>query len=133
MPLYHLSNSQKKDLLINGVGVKLALPIPVNSDPEDRAAGVLDWAKAQIPEEFRQYATSAHCTLLPVALRTTGGRANLTEVIGNIVDDPEGGAYTIAVDCCVVTFSPRDARRGSRGIQWPVNVVHNGSLLIPKE
>ncbi|NBW12258.1 MAG: hypothetical protein EBR82_29930 [Caulobacteraceae bacterium] len=134
MPLYHLSNAQRKALLVNGQPIILALPIPASSDPEERG-DLLAWARAQLPQDVRMLARQAHCDLVTVAPKLSGGRANLTEVLGDILTGyVPADVYTIAIDACLVTLRPQSERRGtSPRPQWPLNVIHGGKPLIDRD
>lgn len=110
---FRLSNAQRKDLLIRGVPLAVALPTPVH-DPDDW----LEWARRAFCEEGI-YVTDVRVDTISVAPPSGGG---LTGVIGRIVHDQDANAdvLTWGVEVLICDLDPPTKPRESRNwLQWP--------------
>lgn len=122
---YRLSNRQRKELLVRGQQITIA--IPANADDEDAVA----FAKSSLPED-ELCVSDAEWDEIAVLL-TTGATDGLTGVIGEIKTNQSGvGKLTIYVMVCVVTLTPPSRPRGKiGGIHWPGSAIVDG-VEIPQ-
>lgn len=140
MPIYQLSNDQKKELLIKGRSVQIALPTP-HDEPED----LLEWARSVLPRDLQPLVRSAELELVEVRPNLGSRRNNLTELLGEIVSDlpdedddeeddrPRPEELTLWVDVCVITLAgnvPRDPDGQPLPVQWPLDVQMGRKLLL---
>lgn len=131
MPLYQLSNAQRKELLVRATPVFLALPAPPR-DPRDP----IDWARSVLPSDVRHLVHTADQESVEVAPKPTGPRNTLTDVLGAIVGPkPPASLYTVWIDCIVVCLLPPgdEARHKGGPVQWPVNVIIDGKPLLQQK
>lgn len=117
-----LSNSQRKELLVRGVELTLALPAPPwEVDP-------LTYARESLPAQFSELVTSAEEIDIVVRVPDRGETTHdslLKDRIGSIVpenkiDNAEG--LLISVVVIAVTLTPRGNRHKQKGIQWPLRL-----------
>lgn len=120
--LYHLSNRQRKELLVRGAELSLALPVPLHpvDDP-------LDWARSVLPTDLRDLAVSADEEEVFVNPDCPPG--GLAGLIGALVPEPDGATYVITVAVIVVTLQPATCRRRGSKIQWPAEVLFRGRTI----
>ena len=128
MPIYQLSNAQRKDLLVRGTPVAIVLPAGPE-DPQD----LIDWARSVLPADVRHLVHDARNEVIEVCPKPTGPRATLTDLLGAIVNEPPPADwFTIWIDCVLVQLQPpgnQSRHKGGRP-QWPVNVVIGGKPLL---
>lgn len=120
--IYHLSNRQRKELLVRGVRLRIALPVPPH-DVDDP----LDWARSVLASDVRDLAVQAdECELAVAAIRSPGD--TLTSHLGAIVseDDDRLIQYVAAI---VVTLEPANPRHDAHSVQWPASVDYRGERL----
>lgn len=115
MLTYHLSNAQRKELLVRGTPLAIALPTPID-DPPDWLA----WARAALGDEG-QY-VSRRPEIISMAVGPRKSDAGLTSVIGGFVDaltEP----FCWLVEVAIVELDPPTAPRHKRAkVQWPGSV-----------
>lgn len=113
--IYHLSNAQRKELLVRGTPLAIAIPVPMD-DPPDWLA----WAQAGLGDLGRYVSRAPEIMSLPVGpLRSDSG---LTSVIGGFVEASPDSLYWI-VEVAVVELDPPDKSRHKRSkVQWPGSV-----------
>jgi hypothetical protein len=118
---YYLSSRQKKDLLIRGRPILIALPRPPQLN-----GPAIDWAKIAIEPDIRELVVSAEPNILRVS--PVGRReGDLTALIGQLA---HGDWWSVGVEAILVSISPRRPRGPSLATQWPAYCVHNG-VRIP--
>jgi hypothetical protein len=125
-PIYHLSNAQQKELLVRGRALLIALPCPPIEldDP-------LDWARLVLPSDLRDDVVSAEEQEIRAEPKATGGRANLTDLLGAIPGPDAKPAWTVAIVCIVARLEHGQARSGTPlGPQWPANVSFAGREML---
>jgi len=121
---YLLSERQKKALFDRGETIELALPHPPVEDRD-----WLGWARSALPRDVRRLVRSAEPATVLIRPHLSGGRDNLTMLIGQIVDNADG-KFCYEVNIIAVTLAP-DAPRGRQlPLQWPVNAVVGGEPLL---
>ncbi|MBV8780182.1 MAG: hypothetical protein JO353_02185 [Phycisphaerae bacterium] len=118
---YHLSSRQRKELLVRGRPIHLALPAPPTTidDP-------VDWAKTVLPGDLRTLVRSAR----KVQLRVQSGSSSaegLAGLIGEIA--PEGQRFTIGVAAIDVELEPEKPRGAPLQLQWPKEVDFFGRRI----
>lgn len=120
--VYLLSNRQRKDLLVRGAPIELALPAPPIKidDP-------VNWARTMLPQDVRQYVTEARLDLVRVALGNRSD-AGLTSIIGEIVERID--RLTIGVSVVRVLLTPAARRHPAVGLQWPADALLDGRSLL---
>jgi hypothetical protein len=121
---YHLSNGQKKDLLLQGRRVTIALPVPPHEidDP-------IDWARSVLDEDIAERVTHAvedevWCLAPSVTNRSD---ATLSSHWGRVVIDPDR-KLCLRVVAVVVTLTPRNCRGTRPGISWPSHLTFLGEV-----
>lgn len=118
---YELSDRQRKEILVRGSQLRIALPVPPY-DLEDP----LVWARDVLPADIRQLAISAEEAEIAVkAMRTTTAVPTLTSHLGEIVED-DTHMYCQTVVVVVVTLRPQHCRRDFPRVQWPLRVHYHG-------
>jgi hypothetical protein len=137
MPIYQLSNEQKKELLIKGRSVQIALPTP-HEEPED----LVEWARSVLPRDLQPLVRTAELELVEVRPNLGTRRNTLTELLGEIISDipededddrPQPEELTIWMDVCVITLAgnvPRDPDGQPLPPQWPLDVQLGRKLLL---
>ena len=123
---YHLSNSQRKELLLRGQQIELALPVPPHRTPDPLA-----WARSVLPRDIAPLATAARVEALWVAAIRSPA-PNLTGHLGRIVPDPIG-TLCQRVQAVIVTLTPADHRGTREGLSWPLEVRFGDDLLPWRE
>lgn len=124
---YTLSNGQRKELMVRGRPVMIALPAPPIEvdDP-------IDWAKSMLPADLRQCVVSAE--LREVRVDPTGSRENpptvLPHIMGSIVTDDHRGWTVCHVAVVVRLEHSRPTRGTATKLQWPAGVTVDGRPLI---
>lgn len=126
MTRYRLSNRQRKELLVRGAELRIALPAP----PED--ADALAWSREVLPRDVAHMIVSADETELLVEPTIQVRRPEtLTELLGAIVPETQARAWGVCVAAIVVTLRPADCRHPGRPEpQWPQDVIVEGRLLL---
>ena len=121
---YHLSNGQKKDLLLQGRRVTIALPVPLHEidDP-------IDWAHSVLDEDAAERVTHAiedevWCLAPAVTNRSD---FTLSAHWGSITREPDGN-LCLRVVVVVVTLTPRNCRGVRPGISWPSHLTFLGDV-----
>lgn len=114
---YHLSNAQRKELLVRAVPLAIAIPAPMD-DPDDWLA----WAQESLGDEGQYVHRIPEVCTLPVGpLKSDAG---LTSVIGGFVSPAEGFYWRVEV--AIVELDPPCTPRGKRvRVQWPGSVQDN--------
>jgi len=110
---FRLSNAQRKDLLIRGTPLAVALPVPV-TDPDDW----FEWARKSLCEEGI-YVAGVDVQTITVAPPSGAG---LTGIIGRIVHDDAANAdvLTWGVEVLVCDLDPpTKPRQPRKRLQWP--------------
>jgi hypothetical protein len=117
---FRLSTAQRKDLLIRGIPLRIALPAPADDPPD-----WFPWAKRALGEEGI-YLRNVVVESILVAPPSGGG---LTGVIGRIVHDEDSNAenltWLIEVVLCDLN-PPTKPRHRRKRPQWPQSAEHNG-------
>lgn len=120
--IFRLSNTQKKQLLIRGGPLQIAIPTP-EFDPEN---GWLPWARRAFIEDGK-YITGVlidHVTVTP-----TGDRG-LAGLMGAIVHDPASADESLLmwrIEVALLNFDPPNKPRQPRQrVQWPASAEHDG-------
>lgn len=121
---YHLSNGQKKDLILQGRRVTIALPVPPHEidDP-------IEWARSVLDEDAAECVTLAvedelWCLAPSVTNRSD---ATLSAHWGQIVTEPDR-KLCIRVVVVLVTLTPRNCRGTRPGISWPSHLTFLGEV-----
>lgn len=121
---YHLSNGQKKELLIRGRRLRIALPVPPHEvdDP-------LDWVRSVLDETIAERVTHAvedevWCLAPSVTNRSD---STLSAHWGQIVSEPDR-KLCLRVVAVVVTLTPRNCRGTRPGISWPSHLTFLGEV-----
>lgn len=123
---YLLSNRQRKELMVRGRRLDLAIPSPLHKVPD-----LVEWAKAVLPTDVHQYVRSAERQAIVVTPRIDGTHETLTDVLGAIVvADGSPRRFTAQVIAVVVELSPDNARHSPIDLQWPIDVVIDGRRLL---
>lgn len=118
--IYRLSNGQKKQLLIRGGPLTIAVPAPA-----DIPASWIEWARHSFIDEGK-YITGVRIDHIVV---TTPAGDGLAGVIGAIVHaaDPDPSRLTWAIEVAILHFDPPNAPRHARTqIQWPAMAECDG-------
>jgi len=123
---YTLSNRQRKELLVRGTVLRIALPAPLEHDvdPDVFARSVLG--------EIAEYVSNAVEDEIVVSPRILPHKT-ITDVLGSIVDPKTigPGKWTICLPVIVVELSARRARHTGQILpQWPAGVRVDGRDVI---
>lgn len=122
---YRLSNRQRKELLVRGRPITIALPIAQGvSDPRALAQRLLPEIDGAAGEMIR----SAEVVTVYVAPRQHGTESGLAGVLGTIVDEP-GHGWCVTHEVLAVDLSPRRPRGKPLPMQWPGEVLVDGEPL----
>ena len=124
---YVLSNGQRKELLVRGRPVLIALPAPP-IDVEDP----IDWARSMLPADLRGDVVSAEeCEVRATPLRgRTHPPTTLTHLLGDIVD-VERTIWTACHQVVLVRLEHGKPRGPATSPMWPANVHVDGVPLLP--
>lgn len=126
--IYLLSNRQRKDLLVRGTELQIALPVPPHEidDPTD-------WAKSVIPSDLRDMVFgSAEETEVYVRALKKDLRDDLTSHFGEIYEEPDADSLMLTIVAVVITLRPPNCRHKFDKIQWPGKVDYRGEELPVK-
>lgn len=118
---YHLSNHQRREILVRGTELRIALPAPPKMP-----GGAKEWAKSVLESDIAGLVTVAEETELWVNPNSLVD--GLTGLIGEITE-PSPTAFVICVVAIVVTLTPTNKRRQSTKPRWPVSVEFFGKQL----
>lgn len=122
--MYHLSNRQRKELLVRGTQLRLALPVPPHAVDDPR-----DWAASVLTTDVRDMVTEAEETELTVSAIRRTANDQLVSHLGEILD-PDCGQYLLTVVVILVTLRPPNCRHTSLAPpQWPMQVEFRGDIL----
>ena len=113
---YHLSNGQRKELLLRGTPLAIAIPAP----PED-PPNWLEWARNVIVEDGQHVVSAEPCT---VTVSRSGIEGDgLTGFIGTIHEGTPD-FFCWGVDAVVCHLDPPgSSRRDRKRVQWPATAV----------
>lgn len=125
MITYRLSNRQRKELRIRGVGLVIAIPEPWDGDEDDALA----FARAALPEDSEEIA-SAEWDDIPVEL--PAGGPGLAGVLGAILPPDPPPCLHLVVRVALVRLRARNERHCHSAPQWP-GVAISGEMRWPKE
>lgn len=126
MPLYLLSNGQRKELMVRGRRLDLALPMPPFN-----VTDLAEWARSVLPEDVRQYVRGARQRTLYAAPRVGAKHQCLTDVLGVIIHDrPSSDVWVIQVLAVIVELAPQNTRHTPIAAQWPLDVIIDGHRLV---
>ncbi len=117
---YHLSNRQRKDLLIRGTGLTIAIPQPWDLSDDDDPA---EFARRSLPED-RDAVESAGWT--DIAVSMPAGGAGLAGVFGAILSPSREIPVTtlhLVIRVALARLEARDERRRHATQQWPGRVT----------
>lgn len=122
---YHLSNGQKKDLILQGRRVTIALPVPPHEidDP-------IDWARSVLDEDIAECVTAAAedevwCLAPSVSSQSN---ATLSAHWGQVATHPDGRLCLRVVVVLVTLTPPRNCRGTRPGISWPSHLTFLGEV-----
>lgn len=122
---YRLSNRQRKDLLLRGRPLAIALPIA------EEVRDTLAVARRLLPEIDGDIgALISHIDLATICVAPISGRdgEGLTALLGRIVDEPRHH-WCITHEVLIVEISPRRPRGTMLPLQWPGAVLRDGEPL----
>ena len=123
MPLYSLSNRQRKEYLDRGTPLLLAIPAPAAppDDPLAWARSVLDLPAADVSLAHEE----AEDEVTVTAPSHRGPRTSVASTLGAIQDDPLDD-WTIQIPVVVVKVSRGSGRHKPGRLQWPAGVTSDG-------
>lgn len=124
--IYVLSNRAKKELLIRGAPILLALPAPpvLVDDP-------LDWAKSVLPADLRADAVEAVEQEVFVQPRRSGEAATLTALLGDIPGPGAKDKWGYWIAAVVVRLQHGEPRQKiPESPQWPADVLIDGVPMM---
>lgn len=124
--VYRLSNGQRKELLVRGRQLRIALPVPPVEPPIPLA-----WARSVLTADIASLAIEARVGWLWVQMLRPREPKGLGGHLGVIVDDPLG-TLCQCVRVVLVTLRPDHCRHTKHAIQWPGSVVFLGAVY-PEE
>lgn len=113
MLTYTLSNRQRKELLVRGRPLQIAIPLgPDDVDP-------IGWARASLPED-EEWIESAECAEI---IACASGTSGLNGMLGEIQDDYATALRKrlppMCISVVIATLVPPSIRNGTMQIQWP--------------
>ena len=114
MITYHLSNTQRKELLDRGSPLLLALPVPL-----DRPADLVAWARSVLELDVAPLVAEAQRRSIWVAIFSGRDRETLTGQFGRILHDNPQGTFTLRVEVIAATIKPDKPRNPTRPLSWP--------------
>lgn len=119
-PAYHLSNRQRKELMVRGAELRIAIPAPMDQDYDELAFARAALAVQDIRDDWIVAAEEETLAISP-----TGSGEGLDELLGGFTDDP--AIYSVPTVCVVATLCISDRpRHRDEKIQWPAAVVCGG-------
>lgn len=122
--IYHLSNNQRKELLIRSTPIEVFVPTP-ETVPDD----CLAWARGVFGDDG-QYISSVDRF---DAMVTRGSGGGLDAFIGSIVHDQKASLFCWCVDVVSVCFDPpAKPRRNRKRMQWPGFVLLDDGTRVPE-
>lgn len=126
MPTYLLSNKQRKELMVRGRRLDLALPLP-----QHPVADLVEWAQSVLPQDLRQYVRSARRATVMAAPKIGASQDTLTDVLGTIVHEkPPAWWWVTQILAVVVELAPEHTRHTAIDLQWPLDVVIDDRRLL---
>jgi len=125
--IYRLSNNQRKELLVRGTPLAIAIPAPF-SDPEDWLA----WAKQSLGDEGQYVHKVPEVMMLPVGPPNTD--SGLASIIGNLATATEQPFHWL-VEVAIVELDPPLSSRHKRSkVQWPGSVdTETAAGVFPRQ
>lgn len=123
---YHLSNMQRKELLVRGRSLLIAIPTPLTKQSP------LDFARSVFEPDIAEMVEKAEEIEIRVAapLRQTSA-SNLTAILGAIVErETPTPIFSTEMIVIEVQISPRNCRGEVKKLQWPKSVEFFG-MEIP--
>jgi hypothetical protein len=128
---YRLSNRQRKELLVRGRPLAIALPLS-STEP---VAGPLALARSLLPEidgAAGERIIAAEVVLIRVSPGDGRAGSGLTARLGQISDDP--ARWCVTHEVLVADIVPRRPRGEPLPMQWPAAVHIDGrDLFAPRD
>lgn len=120
---YSLSNRQRKELLVRGRSLQIAIPIGPDEDP-------VDFAKASLPEDA-DWITQAKISEVMCCASNSAG---MPKLLGQILTCDYESALSMQriplyVAVVVATLTPPKHRGSPVPIQWPGKAFVNGQEI----
>jgi hypothetical protein len=128
MITYSLSNRQRKELLVRGQSLQIAIPIgPDEVDP-------IEFARASLPED-REWIVASECDELMVC---ASGVVGMPSLLGQIMDCEYSEVLRrrllpMCVAVVIATLVPPNRRGGPMPIQWPGKAYIDGEEIVRAE